>query len=150
MVCKANQGKPCNFVCVRFTFRVPAFVFVTRSLRTSAAPQRPWLPTRVARNVCRPSRGNHAIEPPNLAEIWLVKNGYPKWNPCKRNQGLKPAIPWRFNFDPHPNVSLVCRFLMPIWYSLNLWCGLVVWGFAPLVLADDKWEPPHPSHQTTK
>ena len=26
-------------------------------------------------------------------DIWLwVKNGYPKWNPGKWNQGLKPAV----------------------------------------------------------
>ena len=30
--------------------------------------------------------------------MWLwVKNGYPKWNPGKWNQGPKPAVPWCFD-----------------------------------------------------
>ena len=33
---------------------------------------------------------------------WWVKNWYPKWNPGKWNQGLKPAVPWWLNFDPYP------------------------------------------------
>ena len=37
--------------------------------------------------------------------MW-VKNRYPKWNAGgKWSQGLKPAVPWWFNFDPHPNSS---------------------------------------------
>ena len=35
--------------------------------------------------------------------IWLwVKNRYPKRNPAKWKQGLKPAVPCWFNFDPYP------------------------------------------------
>ena len=30
-----------------------------------------------------------------------VKNRYPKWNSGKRNQGLKPAVPWCI-FEPYP------------------------------------------------
>ena len=38
---------------------------------------------------------------------WLrVKNGYPKWNPGKWKHGLKPAVPWWFNFDPHPAATI--------------------------------------------
>ena len=42
---------------------------------------------------------------PNFQKkTWLwVKNRYPKWNPGKRNQGLKP-VPWWLNFDPYPHV----------------------------------------------
>ena len=32
---------------------------------------------------------------------------YPKWNPGKWNQGLKPAVPWWFNFDPYPCQRIV-------------------------------------------
>ena len=32
------------------------------------------------------------------------KIGTQKWNPGKWNQGLKPAAPWFFNFDPCPNL----------------------------------------------
>ena len=38
--------------------------------------------------------------------MW-VKNRYPKWNPCKWKQGLKPAVPWTFNFDPYPYEQLL-------------------------------------------
>ena len=39
---------------------------------------------------------------------WLwVKNMYPKWNPGKWKLGPKPAVPWWFNFDPHPNGPLL-------------------------------------------
>ena len=42
------------------------------------------------------------------ALVWLwVKNVYPLWNPSTGNQGLKPAVPWRFNFDPYPSVDSV-------------------------------------------
>ena len=35
---------------------------------------------------------------------WLwVKNRYPKWNPGKLKQRLKPAVPSWVNFDPYPN-----------------------------------------------
>ena len=38
--------------------------------------------------------------------IWLwVKNRYPKWNPGKSNQGLKPVVPWWFIFHSYPHVS---------------------------------------------
>ena len=33
--------------------------------------------------------------------MW-VKNRYPKWNPGKWKQRLKPAVPWSFSFDPYP------------------------------------------------
>ena len=34
--------------------------------------------------------------------MWLsVRNGYPFWNPSKWNQGLKPAVPLGFSFDPY-------------------------------------------------
>ena len=32
-----------------------------------------------------------------------VKNRYAKWNPGKWQHGPKPAVPWWFNFDPHPS-----------------------------------------------
>ena len=42
--------------------------------------------------------------------IWLwAKNRYPKWNPGKWKHGLKPAVPWWFNFDPYPYVE--CKYL---------------------------------------
>ena len=31
-----------------------------------------------------------------------VKTAYPKWNPGKWNQRLKPAVFWWFHFDPYP------------------------------------------------
>ena len=31
-----------------------------------------------------------------------IKNRYPKWNPGKWKHGLKPGLPWWFNFDPYP------------------------------------------------
>ena len=35
---------------------------------------------------------------------WLwVKNRYPKLKPGRWQHGPKPAVPWWFNFDPHPN-----------------------------------------------
>ena len=38
-------------------------------------------------------------------QIWLwVNNGCP----CKWSQGLKPAVPWRLNFDPYPYVKSYC------------------------------------------
>ena len=34
---------------------------------------------------------------------WLwAKNAYPKWNPGKWNQRLKPAVLWWLCFDPYP------------------------------------------------
>ena len=33
---------------------------------------------------------------------WVKHRLTPKWNPGKLNQGLKPAVPWWFNFDPYP------------------------------------------------
>ena len=42
-----------------------------------------------------------------LMDKWLwVENRYPKWKPGKWNQGLTPAVPWRFNFDPQPNEDM--------------------------------------------
>ena len=38
--------------------------------------------------------------------LWLKNRATPKWNPGKRSQGLKPAVPWWFNFDPCPCVRL--------------------------------------------
>ena len=35
-----------------------------------------------------------------------VKNMYPKWNPGKWKLGLQPAVPWSFNFDPHPDLAV--------------------------------------------
>ena len=34
--------------------------------------------------------------------MW-VKKRCPKWILGKRTQGLKPAVPWWFNFDPYPH-----------------------------------------------
>ena len=42
-----------------------------------------------------------------LSWLW-VKNGYPKWNPGKWNQGLKPAVKWCFNFEPYPVGTPMC------------------------------------------
>ena len=36
----------------------------------------------------------------HLIRLW-VKDGYPKWNPGKCKEGLKPAVPWIY-FDAHP------------------------------------------------
>ena len=33
--------------------------------------------------------------------------------------------------------------------TLSCWFGLVVWGFAPLVLVEDRWETIPEDHQTT-
>ena len=39
-----------------------------------------------------------------FVHTWLwVKNRYPKSNPGKWKHGLKPAVPWLFNFDPYPH-----------------------------------------------
>ena len=40
---------------------------------------------------------------PNCMVMWLwVKNTYPKWNPGKWKQGLKPGVLWWIHFDPYP------------------------------------------------
>ena len=44
-----------------------------------------------------------ALELQSFAKWLWVKNGYPFWIPGKWNQGLKPAQPLLFNFDPQPN-----------------------------------------------
>ena len=43
-----------------------------------------------------------------ILSIWLwVQDRCLKWNPAgKWNQRLKPAVSWRFNFDPYPYSSL--------------------------------------------
>ena len=44
--------------------------------------------------------------PVGAGYTWLwVRNAYPKRNPGKWNQRLKPAVPWWFYFDPYPHVS---------------------------------------------
>ena len=40
-------------------------------------------------------------QPTNLTRWVWVKYGYRKWN-GKWKEGLKPAVPWWFNFDPYP------------------------------------------------
>ena len=38
-----------------------------------------------------------------MSPTWLwVKDWYLKWNPGTWKQGLKPGVPWWFNFDPCP------------------------------------------------
>ena len=37
----------------------------------------------------------------HMITVW-VKNRYPKWGPCKWENGPKPAVPWWFDFDPYP------------------------------------------------
>ena len=40
------------------------------------------------------------------SNIWeWFKHRYPKWNPGKWNQGLKPTVSWCLNFDPYPYVG---------------------------------------------
>ena len=41
--------------------------------------------------------------------IMAVAQTCPKRNPGKWNQGLKPAVPWRFNLDPCPYTWAVQR-----------------------------------------
>ena len=45
--------------------------------------------------------GNPAIQGrgEKSGQMAMVKYMYLKWNPGKWNQGLKPAVPWWFNFD---------------------------------------------------
>ena len=41
---------------------------------------------------------------------WLwVKHAYPKWNPCKWNQRLKPAVSWWF-YLTHAQLKVGCIF----------------------------------------
>ena len=40
-----------------------------------------------------------------LGQTWVPKRR-PKWNPEKRNQGRKSAVPWWSNFDPEPPYPL--------------------------------------------
>ena len=35
--------------------------------------------------------------------LWVKNRVPPKWNPGKWKQGLKPAVPCWFNFDPYPD-----------------------------------------------
>ena len=68
--------------------------------RCQGSLSKSWKPSR------RNSRGI-------TSETWLLRNDFwwlknkngvtPFWNPSKWNQGLKPAVPWCFNFDPYPN-----------------------------------------------
>ena len=67
--------------------------------------------------------------------IWLwVKNRYHKWNPAKWKEGLKPAVPWWFNFDPYPFVLVLTamrptraiRFL-PAWAAYPPRVGKFPW-----------------------
>ena len=77
-----------------------------------------------------------------------VKNRYHKWNPVKWKEGLKPAVPWWFNFDPYPNVlcakphglfatdTFVRRWeVMPNskHYLLGFWAAMV----SPVILLQD-------------
>ena len=52
-----------------------------------------------------PAEGNLVSRSRNCPINWVwVNNRYPEWNPGKWKQILKPAVPWRFNFDPHPTM----------------------------------------------
>ena len=49
-------------------------------------------------------RGSTGLLTGGTLRLW-VKIMYPTWNPGKRKHGLKPAVPWWFNFDPYPRVN---------------------------------------------
>ena len=52
----------------------------------------------------------HAMAPRSLANTWLwVTNWYPDWCPRTWNQGLKPAVPWWFDFDPYPHGQILAK-----------------------------------------
>ena len=54
------------------------------------------------------------------SQMWLwVKNMYPKWSPGKWNQGLKPAVPWWFNFDPYPCSLHIAHPWTPLWVRVK-------------------------------
>ena len=54
----------------------------------------------------------HTIHTIHIQYTWAwVKNRYPQWISGKWTNGLKPAVPWWFNFDPSPywvDASLSC------------------------------------------
>ena len=52
-------------------------------------------------------------------QIWQwVKNRYPKWNPGKWKEGLKPAVPRRLHFEPYPFEEMLSTKL--VWGSVPL------------------------------
>ena len=62
-----------------------------------------------------PERRSHGVRQPPGASLWqsskegemaMGQNAYPKWNPGKWNQRLKPAVSWWLYFDPYPNEML--------------------------------------------
>ena len=60
---------------------------------------------------CPPSRDGPMRESLFKGIIWLwVKNAYPKWNPGRWNQRLKPAVPWWLYFDQYPFLLLWAVF----------------------------------------
>ena len=55
----------------------------------------------------------------SVGQIW-----YSNWSPGKWNQGLTPAVPWCFSFDPQPNGGVHFGFLPKKQTHPSLWCIL--------------------------
>ena len=53
----------------------------------------------------------------------MGQESYPKWIPGKWKHGLKPAVPWWFNFDPYPNAK-PCKYDMNVSSTECLASGL--------------------------
>ena len=52
--------------------------------------------------------------------LWVKNRVTPESNPRKRKHGLKPAVPWWFNFHPRPHVASVLGVWQLLFRLLNL------------------------------
>ena len=97
-----------SMVGVPFFRRPPKKIAVFHGESTMHGyPNKKGFRTRLDSNVLAPNPQCRAFPwvPASLKPLkWLwVKNMYSKWNPGKWKHGLKPVVPWWFNFDSYPN-----------------------------------------------
>ena len=111
---------PPDWILVNLHFRIKQYRWHTCSLKRSRVLSKATPQTGTNRNTLPGAPSAHLFGPTKLHEknhsaplcrlvsltnpkcLW-VKNRHPKWNPGKWKQGLKPAVPWWFRFDPYPN-----------------------------------------------